>query len=53
MLSEGAIELFSYWDSPGLSQALMAKVLEWSDQKKQAAAEHFQELEKQAVYVER
>lgn len=43
----GSIELFSYWDSPGLSQALMAKVLEWSDKKKWAASEHLQDLEKQ------
>lgn len=39
-----SIELFSYWDSPGLSQALTAKVLEWSDQKKRAASEQFQNL---------
>jgi len=39
-----SIDLFSYWDSPGLSQALTAKVLEWSDKKKRAASEHFQNL---------
>jgi hypothetical protein len=26
-----------------------AKVLEWSEKKKQSAAQHFQELEKQAI----
>ena len=31
-----------------MSQAA-AKVLEWSEKKKQSAAEHFQELEKKAV----
>ncbi len=45
----GSIELSGYWDSPGLSQALTAKVLEWSDKKKRTSSKHLQDLEKQAV----
>ncbi len=44
-----SIELFSYLDSPGMSQSLTAKVLEWSDRKKREASRHLQDLEKQAI----
>ncbi|MFZ2089056.1 MAG: Coenzyme F420 hydrogenase/dehydrogenase, beta subunit C-terminal domain [Desulfobaccales bacterium] len=44
-----SVELVSYWDSPGLSHDLTAKVLEWSDQKKQDASKHLQEQERRAV----
>lgn len=43
------IELFNYKEVPLLSQAILAKVLEWSDKKKRSATEHFQELENKAV----
>ena len=45
----GDIELFSYREIPSLSQGMMAKVLEWSDNKKRAALENFQQQERQAV----
>lgn len=43
------IELFNYRESPLRPQDVLAKVLEWSEKKKLAATEHFQELEKKAV----
>ncbi len=43
------IEVSQYRESPVLSQAIMAKVLEWSDKKKHSAKERFQELERRAV----
>jgi coenzyme F420 hydrogenase subunit beta len=46
---ESVLEVSKYRESPVLSQAIMAKVLEWSDKKKHSAAEHFHKLEKQAV----
>lgn len=44
-----AVEKISYGESPGLSQALVAKAMEWSAKKKESAAYHCQELEKKAV----
>ncbi len=43
------LELFDYKENPVLLPALGAKVLEWSNKKKQSAAEAFQEQEKRAV----
>ena len=43
------LELFDYKEKPGLLPALGAKVLEWSNQKRQSAAEAFREQEKLAV----
>jgi coenzyme F420 hydrogenase subunit beta len=43
------LEVSRYRESPVLSQEVMGKVQEWSDKKKQAANQYFQELEKQAV----
>lgn len=43
------IELLKPREKPLLSQVIREKVLEWSIKKKQAATEHFQELEKVAV----
>jgi len=44
----GDIELLSYKEIPLLSRGMMAKVLQWSEKKKQSAAKHLLELEKQA-----
>ena len=43
------LEVSKYRESPVLSQAIMGKVLEWSDKKKHSAAEHFQNLAREAV----
>ncbi|MBM4275891.1 MAG: coenzyme F420 hydrogenase [Deltaproteobacteria bacterium] len=43
------IELLKLKEKPLQAQVIRGKVLEWSEKKKQSAAEHFQELEKEAV----
>ncbi|MFZ5451215.1 MAG: Coenzyme F420 hydrogenase/dehydrogenase, beta subunit C-terminal domain [Thermodesulfobacteriota bacterium] len=43
------LELFSYREDRNLVPQALAKILEWSDKKKQAAAEYHQQLEKKAV----
>ncbi|MDI6854646.1 MAG: Coenzyme F420 hydrogenase/dehydrogenase, beta subunit C-terminal domain [Deltaproteobacteria bacterium] len=43
------VEASNYRESPALSQALMAKVHEWSEKKKQAAEERNRELARRAV----
>jgi coenzyme F420 hydrogenase subunit beta len=45
----GYIELFNYREVPSLSQGMMAKVMEKSDQKKRSAMENLQNQEKQAI----
>ena len=43
------IAMFNYKENPLLSKTVMAKALEWSEKKKQSAAEHFREQEKRAL----
>jgi coenzyme F420 hydrogenase subunit beta len=48
MALRGDIELLSPREVPLLSQTLMAKLLEWSEKKKESAAKHLLELQRQA-----
>jgi coenzyme F420 hydrogenase subunit beta len=45
------LEFFDYQDNPNFAAEAMAKVLEWSDRKKQRAADRHRELERKAVQV--
>jgi coenzyme F420 hydrogenase subunit beta len=48
-LGAKVIEALHYRESPVLSQGIAAKVLEWSDKKKQMAEENLHKLEQEAV----
>ena len=45
------IEIFDYRDNPSFAADALAKVMEWSEKKKQHAAAKHRELEKKAVRV--